>query len=452
MLDRSKEAFDYYRYLIASDMKAADEQHDMLMHLQNEHNTLFGGRPLSASLTPMILSEGTYQYIQDTVYVIRQAILKISAAFFNNMHTLRELGMTEREIELAAIPTNVIRMSASARLDAFLTHNSFKFVELNAESPAGIAYCHEMAKIYRKLPIFQKFTERYPVRFVSPLEHLVHGFLSVYHEEFDGREDRPAFAIVDHLDIPTYPEFLLIKNYLEGLGMPCEIADPRNLEIKDGFIYANGRKIDILYRRLLMNEFFDIIDDCGNYMEGYRAQKTCFLNSFRTKLVHKKHIFSLLTDSAYMSVLDNAEIKAIRQHIPWTRKLRDRKERYMGREVDLLPMIRKHPERFVIKPNDDYGGHGVVLGFRCTQKEWDDAIDKALKTDFVVQEIVDISKQPFMLKINGNWEDKETIIDLDPYLNGPMMGGCLTRTAFDNLANVTAGGGSLPMFIARYLR
>ena len=43
-----------------------------------------------------------------------------------------------------------------------------------------------------------------------------------------------------------------------------------------------------------------------------------------------------------------------------------------------------------------------------------------------------------------------TIIDLDPYLNGPLMGGCLTRTSASNLANVTAGGGTLPMFILRH--
>jgi hypothetical protein len=49
-----------------------------------------------------------------------------------------------------------------------------------------------------------------------------------------------------------------------------------------------------------------------------------------------------------------------------------------------------------------------------------------------------------------SWELVPTIIDLDPYLNGPLMGGCLTRTSAGNLANVTAGGGTLPMFILRH--
>jgi hypothetical protein len=45
-----------------------------------------------------------------------------------------------------------------------------------------------------------------------------------------------------------------------------------------------------------------------------------------------------------------------------------------------------------------------------------------------------------------------TVLDLDPYINGPLMGGCLTRTSTSNLANVTAGGGTLPTFILRYIR
>lgn len=451
MLKQTKQAVDYYNQLINENLSAAEEQTRMLLSLQKEHGTLFGGRPLTTSLRPMFLGEFTYQYIQDTVYVLRQAILKIAAVFFNDRKVLNELGLTDLEISLCAIPTNVIRLSATARLDAFLTDTSFRFVELNAENPAGIAYMHEMAKIYYKLPIFQEFMKRYPVRFVSPLEHTVSGLLRVYHEEFDGKEEKPTFAIVDHLDVPTYPEFVLVKDYLERNGYPCEISDPRNLECRDGWIYANGKKIDILYRRLLMNEFFGMIDDCKAYLEGYHAQKTCYLNSFRSKLVHKKHIFSLLTDPEYTKVLNNAEIKAIRNHIPWTRKMRHAKERYRGMVIDLVEYARKYKDTFILKPNDDYGGQGVVLGFQCSPTEWDAAIDNALRHDFVVQEVIEIGKEPFMLQIEGEWKMMSTVIDLDPYLNGPLMGGCLTRTSFNNLANVTAGGGSMPMFICRYL-
>lgn len=443
---------DAYHRLIESDLNAADEQLSLLYHLQRERKILFGDRPMAHSLRPAFLSETAHTQIQDTVYLIRQAILKIAAAYFNTQEALDELGLTPEEIELAAIPTNVIRLSATARMDAFLTSTSFKFVELNAESPAGVGYTHMMAQIYRELPVFQQFIKSYPVRFVSPLEHLVQGLIRTYHEEFEGAVEKPTFAIIDFQNIPTVHEFNIVRDYLERLGYPCEIADPRDVECRDGWVYVNGRKIDILYRRLLTNEFLEIKDQCPAFLEGYKAQKTCYLNSFRTKLVHKKSIFSFLTDPRYTGILNTVELQTIRNHIPWTRKLRDQHTIYKGQTINLLEYVSRHRADFVIKPNDEYGGKGVVLGFAATDQEWAQAINEGIRFGFVVQEVVDISREPFLLKTANGWQSVPTVVDLDPYLNGPMMGGCLVRTSTTNLANVTAGGGSLPVFILRYVR
>ncbi len=445
-------AIDYYHGLMARDLRAADEQVDLLLHKQAENHVLFGNRPLANCLRPTFLSEAMYTEVQDTVYMIRQAVLKVASVFFNDLKVLRDtLGMEEWEIELAAIPTNVIRLAATARMDSFLTPSSFKFVEINAEVPAGLAYIHEMNRIFRELPIFKEFERKFPVRAVSPLEHTMDALVQIYHEQFDGKEERPTFAIVDHLDVPTIHEFMLIKEYLERMGFPCEVADPRELECRDGWIYANGRRIDLLYRRLLANEYYEMKDECEAFLEGYRAQKTCYLNSFRSKLVHKKAIFSVLTDPRFSHVLPPEQRIMIERHIPWTRLLKEHKTSFRGLSIDLLEFARNNRKYFIIKPNDAYGGKGVTLGFTVSQSEWDDALEAGLRDGYVVQEVVDIYREPFLMKVNGSWDMVPAVIDLDPYINGPDVGGCLTRISGSNLANVTAGGGTLPMFILRYL-
>ncbi|MBO6576597.1 MAG: hypothetical protein JJ896_13295 [Rhodothermales bacterium] len=446
-----KPAVTYFNSLIEKDLTAADNEHAMLMDLQRDRRALFGDRPMAHSLRPTFLGESMYAEVQDTVYLIRQAVLRIAARFFADPDLLRnELGLKDWEIELAAIPTNVIRLSATSRMDSFLTADSFKFVEINGESPAGIAYLDQLAGIYRELPTFRKFTERYPVRFVNPLHHTVDGLLRVYHEEFEGEELRPTFAIVDHLDVPTIHEFHLVKEYLARLGMDCEICDPRELECKDGWIYANGKKIDILYRRLLLNEYYAMKDECPAFLEGYKAQKTCYLNTFRTKLVHKKALFAILTDHKYTDFLSPEQKYAIGAHIPWTRLLKPSRTSFRGLPIDLVEFVRANRQFFVIKPNDEYGGTGVTLGFAASQGEWDTAIQTGLEHGHVVQETVDIHREPFLIKTGSDWKSVPSVIDLDPYLNGPLLGGCLTRTSATNLANVTAGGGTLPMFILRY--
>ncbi|MEM1126402.1 MAG: circularly permuted type 2 ATP-grasp protein [Bacteroidota bacterium] len=448
-----RSALQHYHDLILRDLRAADEQLEQLVQLQRERHVTFGDRVMAHSLRPTFLTEATYNEVQDTVYLIRQALLTIAAHVFNDEHVVQEgLGLDPWEIELAAIPTNVVRLSALSRMDSFLTKDSFKFVELNGESPAGIAYLHELAEIYRSLPIFQTFQRTFPVRFISPMQHTFSALLHIYHEQFDGREERPSFAIVDYLDTPTIHEFKLLKAYFERMGCPCEVVDPRDLDCQDGWIYANGRKIDILYRRLLLNEFYERRDECQAFLEGYRAQKTCYLNTFRTKLVHKKAVFSFLSDERYTSRLSREQQEAVRAHIPWTRMLRQEHTTFRGLKIDLVEFVRNNRSYFVVKPNDEYGGKGVTLGFASTQSEWDAAIQYAVQgpTRFVVQEVVDIHREPFLMKTDGSWDMVPTIIDLDPYLNGPLMGGCLTRTSASNLANVTAGGGTLPMFILRH--
>lgn len=444
-------ALDQYHHLMARDLAAAEDQLGQLQQGQRDADVLFGGRVMATSLRPTFLTESMYTEVQDTVYLIRQAFIKIAAAFFNDETLLRdELGLDDWEIRHAATPTNVIRLSATARMDSFMTADSFKFVEINGEVPAGLGYLHELQAIYRNLPIFKEFEQKHPVRFVSPLEHTFAALLLIYREQFDGRAEMPTFAIVDRLDVPTIHEFRLIKAYLERRGFPCEICDPRELEEKDGWIYANGKKIDILYRRLLMREMREIEDDCGAYLRGYAAGKTCYLNSFRTNLTHKKAVFAFLTDERYTSILAPHELAAIAGHVPWTRRLRQTHTKFRGLPIDLVEFIRKNRGHFVIKPNDAYGGAGVTLGFEADEAQWDAAIEEGLQLGSVVQEAVDISREPFLLKTANGWENVPLVIDLDPYLNGPLMGGCLVRTSVTNLANVTAGGGTLPMFILRY--
>jgi len=125
-------AIRHYHELIGRDLAGAERQLDQLRALQAERKVLFGGRPMAHSLRPTFLADSMYVDVQDTVYLIRQAVLRIAAHFLSDTDRLREeMGLDEWEIELASIPTNVIRLSANSRMDSFMTADSFKFVEIN---------------------------------------------------------------------------------------------------------------------------------------------------------------------------------------------------------------------------------------------------------------------------------------------------------------------------------
>ena len=46
--------------------------------------------------------------------------------------------------------------------------------------------------------------------------------------------------------------------------------------------------------------------------------------------------------------------------------------------LNLLEFIRSNRSMFVLKPNDDHGGHGIHFGAQLDERDWDNAIKKSL--------------------------------------------------------------------------
>ena len=117
--------------------------------------------------------------------------------------------------------------------------------------------------------------------------------------------------------------------------------------------------------------------------------------------------------------------------------------------MDLIPYIVKYKERFVLKPNDDYGGRGIVLGWRASHDEWTAAVHHALLNPYVVQERVRLPTEPFPGLVDGRVQLVDHMLDTAPYVfYGSFVDGCLTRLSTADLLNVTAGGGStVPTFV-----
>ena len=114
------------------------------------------------------------------------------------------------------------------------------------------------------------------------------------------------------------------------------------------------------------------------------------------------------------------------------------------------PWTRANKEKLVLKPNDDYGGHGIYIGWNSSEAEWDTAIETALTNgDYLVQERVKTSKEtfPMLFGYEGDIQMIEQLVDLDPLLFNGVVGQAFTRLSSTELANVSSGGGMVPTFI-----
>ena len=443
------DAVSHYHELL-NDTALAQDSLDFLDRGLERAKLIFGGRRLSPYLRPHFVTQEDFTQVVRVCETIWSAIEKVKDAAVADELLLDELGLTPIERELVKIDPGYRAVSPTARLDSFLTTETYSFVELNGESPAGIAYGDAAFAIFEELPVMKRFSDRYSVqRFAgSPLMLQV---LLDCHAEFLGRkpERPPHIAIVDLKGMPTQKEFELFREYFESQGCPSVIASPDELEFTNGRLRARDFEIDIVYKRLLVNEYLPIMKEQPALLDAYRAGAVCMVNGFRSKIIHKKALFAVLTDARFKSLFTTDEQQMIAGHVPWTRKVRSGKSDYYGDEIDLLEFISDRRERLVLKPNDDYGGHGIYIGWNIDEIGWDEALHNALANgDYLVQERVQTARETFpALTADDKIQFVEQLVDLDPLLFNGKVGSAFTRLSSNELANVTAGGGMVPTFV-----
>jgi hypothetical protein len=221
------------------------------------------------------------------------------------------------------------------------------------------------------------------------------------------------------------------------------IADPREVEYRNGRLMAGDFQITLIYKRVLLHE---LIERCGIEHDVVRAVRegvVCMVNPFACKILHKKASLAVLSDERNAHLFNAVEREAIAAHIPWTRRLEERETRHDGRTIDLIPFIRDNRQRLVLKPNDEYGGKGILLGWEVDDATWERGIATGLAEPYIVQQRIALPSEPYPSVADGRVHVVDRMLDTAPYVfNGEYMDGCLTRLSTAALLNVTAGGGS----------
>jgi uncharacterized circularly permuted ATP-grasp superfamily protein len=451
------DAITHYHSLLSPEV--ARESWAMLSEGMRARKLYFGERPLSSVLRPRLISASQYDLLQQGVGAVARAARKVAALGLDpgpSGAAVRDrLMLTAQEQALIDLHPGYADLSAHSRMDTFLTlDGELQFVEYNAESPAAIAYEDMLSEAFLEMPVLQEFAKVYPLRPLPARQRMVETLLSTWREAgAPGAE--PCVAILDWPDLPTSTEFEMFHDYFAEHNLPAVICTPDDLRFRAGRLYAEidgvTMLVTIVFKRLLTSEFLTHYGDAAldhPLTRAYAAGACVVVNNFRAKLLHKKSIFALLTDEQFQDEFSAEEREAVAKHIPWTRVLRPENSSYQGETIDLLEFTRSNRERLLLKPNDEYGGKGITIGWETSAAEWESAIAAALQSPFVVQERVTIAYEPYPTLVDGQVLIGQRLVDSDPFLFGSEVDGCLCRLSTVTLLNVTAGGGSTaPVFV-----
>jgi hypothetical protein len=454
-MSQRQAAIDFYHHLCTTGTLAHDSWEHLLPGMA-ARGLIFGTRPLTTVLRPLFHTGMDWHYLRWRSTVVLRAFRKLADAMLADPVLRAQVYLTDEEEALVQIPTGFPTVLPTARLDSFMSVHpdggyTLNYVELNGESPASMAYSDVLAELFLETPLMQRFQERYHVDTLMARRSAVDALLRLYYTWRGNRDKLPDIVIVDWPGVPTTTEFHLFVEYFARYGIRVTICDPHDMEFRDGVLFAGGRPVDYVYKRVLTTELLQKFGLDHPIIHALAAGAICMANPFTCKLVHKKASFAVTSDERNAWLFDEQERDAIRLHIPWTRVVEERTTYDVhGSPIDLLPWAAANKDHLVLKPNDEYGGKGVLIGWESEQAVWDTALQAALTDPAIVQERAAIAYEDFpSLLPDGELDISRRLVDCDPFLfNSDTVDGCLVRLSKVTLLNVTAGGGSVvPAFV-----
>jgi len=290
----------------------------------------------------------------------------------------------------------------------------------------------------------KEFRKKYTLTKLPGMKHLLHAMLKAY-KEWGGRNKKPNIGILEFrqpFQTSESGENILIRDYFRKEGFPCQIISPDQLDYRNNALRSGDFMLDIIYRRIRVQEFLVRYDLTHPLLRAYREGKVCVVNNFRSEVAQKKAIFDLLTDENITATFPAAEKKVIREFVPWTRLVQTAKTTYQAREVDLPEFILKNRENLVLQPNDDSTEHNSFRGSETDAAGWEKALKTAMRNPYIVQEVIEPVHETFPLLTYGHLEMRKMRVDVYPHSYLGKVQGCSSwlsaagTNAFSTLAGV----------------
>jgi glutathionylspermidine synthase len=415
----------------------------------SENDVVFAGRTIPFVLMPHFVSPGQLRRVRRAVACLSSVLDRFCDAYAEDGRLRDELDVPAREDALIRLDPGYSRPLRICRLDAFLQGYEVKFLEFNADSPAGIGYTDVLYEGLRQAIDLPGVRAEFETAYTPMLPLLIDTLLGAYRDlrgERSELPETPRLALVDVEGSPSVPEFRIICAAARANGIEALWGTLDDVAYDGTHLRVRGEPVHLVYRRALLEDLPE-----GDLIAAARDRRAAVVNPFRARVANNKKLFALLQDPRFAHLVEERERRVIDETIPWTRVLRPGRTSYGDWVVDLLQFVSDNRERLVLKPASDYGGHGVSLGMETDQSRWDALIEEHVEDgDFVVQEYVPVPEEMFPTVEDGHVQMRLKRFNINPFGIGGRYAGMITRISDQAVINVTAGGGLLPSVVGRH--
>ncbi len=308
-------------------------------------------------------------------------------------------------------------------------------LEDNLRVPSGISYVLENRRVMKSTfpDIFQtmaiKPVDDYPSHLLETLLNLAPPHLP----------DPTVVVLTPGIYNSAYFEHSFLAQQ-----MGVELVEGRDLAVVDGYLQMLTTKglhrVDVVYRRV-DDDFLDPLVfrrdsllGVPGLMEVYREGRVALANAPGTGVADDKVVYAYVPEMIRYYLGEEPLLSNVPTYLCW----RDRDRDY----------VLEHLDQLVVKPANEAGGYGMLVGPKSTEKERHDFAGRILAQprNYIGQPTLGLSRVPTLIgdRVEGRH------VDLRPYIlhRGEEIyihPGGLTRVALKKgslVVNSSQGGGS----------
>jgi uncharacterized circularly permuted ATP-grasp superfamily protein len=315
-------------------------------------------------------------------------------------------------------------------------------LEDNLRVPSGVSYVLEnRAVLKRTFPeVFQAMNVRpvedYPNRLLETLQFLAPSSLA-----------HPNVVVLT----PGMYNSAYYEHSFLAQQMGVQLVEGRDLVVDDGFVYMRTTKgmerVDVIYRRV-DDDFIDpkvfrkdSLLGVPGIMDAYRQGHVALANAPGTGVADDKVVYAYVPQIIKYYLGEDPILPNVPTYLCWDGKDRD--------------YVLEHLHELVVKPANESGGKGMLVGPHSTKAEQDEfaQLIKDNPRNYIAQPTLSLSRVPTL--IGEQFEGRH--VDLRPYIlfgkDIHVIPGGLTRVALEKgslVVNSSRGGGSKDTWVLQH--
>ncbi|MBX3475752.1 MAG: glutathionylspermidine synthase family protein [Planctomycetes bacterium] len=446
-IDLAAQMRDDFRAVLRRNPIRAREEDVRLGDLLAQRGFRLDDRKLRGIQAPWLIDPTAVRALTRDVRAISSLLEQVIELALSNVTLMAQIGVTPNIEELVLNDSPGRLAIEFARYDFIPSPGGPRILEFNVDSPAGAAFSNVLDTAFQGTESAREcgFHSLFPS--APTVDLYCDALLAAYSEHARATVEKPNVAIVDFAGVPTTPEQELVAQCLRQRGYVADLVDPREFEFhkEDRGLYHKNTRYHLVCRRALVPELARRRVLVSQLIHAFRHGDVVVVNPVRARIASNKGVMELLTSAAFERFFTPAENQIKARLLPWTRKMVARKTDFLGREIDLLEFVARHPERFVLKPGGAYGGESVVLGPFVTRETWQKAVDETVRQDGVVQEYVTVARHSVPVLEGSTFAEQDKYLILGAFAVRGEYAGCIGRVSDDPVVNVRRGGGVVPV-------